>query len=255
MKRILVLILFLSATFRSYTQKAEPLDSDTVEYQNLINGQSLKVVYKGNGRTLTIAQKNKLLDSLPSIRREFVVNIRNGDTISEVHFFPARVLTSQTHTKEQPSHGGQLDIGLDNNGKNFPMFDWIDLDNNHLSTETLKGKVVVLNFWDLSCIPCIAEINDLNNLYRDIGDPNVEFIAVSNAGPEQLKKFLANKAFSYKQVARVDSKAFFSPFPGWPVHVVVDQTGIIRFIAFGKQKNLIEKLSGAIHGCLIVPAY
>jgi peroxiredoxin len=48
-----------------------------------------------------------------------------------------------------------------------------------LSLGSLRGKVVLLNFWATWCKPCEDEMPAMENLYRAIGDRDFELIAVS----------------------------------------------------------------------------
>src|SRR5688500_17791880 len=41
--------------------------------------------------------------------------------------------------------------------------------------ETLKGKVIVLDFWATWCAPCIAAIPHMNQLAKDLTDQPVVF--------------------------------------------------------------------------------
>jgi peroxiredoxin len=48
-----------------------------------------------------------------------------------------------------------------------------------LSLESLRGKVVLLNFWATWCKPCEEEMPAMENLYRTLGSRDFELIAVS----------------------------------------------------------------------------
>ena len=48
-----------------------------------------------------------------------------------------------------------------------------------ISMATLKGKVVVIDFWATWCGPCIAEMPNMKKLYAEYKDKGVEFIGIS----------------------------------------------------------------------------
>ena len=57
-----------------------------------------------------------------------------------------------------------------------------------------NGKVVLVNFWATWCMPCVAEMPSLNELYKDYGD-KVDFILVTQEGPDKVLPFLEKKQF------------------------------------------------------------
>ena len=61
--------------------------------------------------------------------------------------------------------------------KPFPQFS-VSTNNKECSNETLKGKVVFINFWFAACAPCMAEMDELNKLFEKFKqNKNFEFVS------------------------------------------------------------------------------
>ena len=72
----------------------------------------------------------------------------------------------------------------------------MDEDGNTLSLADFKGKAIFLNMWATWCPPCIAEMPNINKLYKEVGD-EVAFIMVSlDDDFETAKAFNKRKDFS-----------------------------------------------------------
>jgi len=56
--------------------------------------------------------------------------------------------------------------------------------------DALKGKVVVLEFWNTQCVPCIEAIPHLNELVEHFKNKPVVFLSVSDDAEDRLKPFL-----------------------------------------------------------------
>jgi thiol-disulfide isomerase/thioredoxin len=114
--------------------------------------------------------------------------------------------------------------------KPLPELEFTDLEGNFYNLAALKGKVVVLNFWFISCKPCVIEIPELNEIVEHFkGQKEVVFLAFAKDNPEKLEAFLSKKPYQYKIIP--NSKPFFQQLgiDSFPTHIIIDQESIIRF--------------------------
>ena len=58
-------------------------------------------------------------------------------------------------------------------------FSIADREGNNKSFADFEGEVVFLNIWATWCPPCIAEMPDINDLYNEMNDQQVNFVLVS----------------------------------------------------------------------------
>ena len=74
--------------------------------------------------------------------------------------------------------------------------------------ESVKGKVVLINFWATWCKPCVKEFPDLVKLQKEYNDSGFELVFISLDVPEDLNSKL--KPFLTKQ--GVDFTTYYSTF-------------------------------------------
>ncbi len=65
-----------------------------------------------------------------------------------------------------------------------------------LDAASLRGKVVVLEFWATWCGPCIASIPHLNRLAEKFRDQPVQFVAITAEDESKIRPFLAKRAIN-----------------------------------------------------------
>lgn len=119
-------------------------------------------------------------------------------------------------------------------GCNAPEFSAKTIDDVTISLSSLKGKVIVVNFWFESCAPCIADLPALNKLASEFKDREVVFVAFGRDADERIKKFLESKTFNYQHISRrYDLSYDYCVIAGWPMNMVIDQKGIVRYIKAG----------------------
>ena len=59
-----------------------------------------------------------------------------------------------------------------------------------LTLDEFKGKVLFLNFWSTSCMPCIEEMPGLIRLKASLGEPQIVFAAITADERPQVEDFL-----------------------------------------------------------------
>jgi len=96
------------------------------------------------------------------------------------------------------------------------------------SWESLRGKVVIIEFWATWCAPCIGAIPHLNTLADQFSDEPVQFIAISNEEREPVARLLQRREMRAWVVLDAN-KATFSAYSvvGIPHTVVVNPLGEI----------------------------
>ena len=61
----------------------------------------------------------------------------------------------------------------------FANFRAIDMDGRELTASSLRGRIVILDFWATWCAPCLAEVPTYQKLRREYDASKLEIIGVS----------------------------------------------------------------------------
>ena len=137
-----------------------------------------------------------------------------------------------------------------NQGDPLPHFNATTLDGKTISTEKLKGKIVVIKVWATWCGSCLAEMPELNELIQKYkSDTNVVFLAITDDSKEKVLKLLERIPSNYQQITDAkDIKLLFQPGPykEIPKHLVADKQGNIVFDEAGEIPNIAHILSQQI---------
>jgi cytochrome c biogenesis protein CcmG, thiol:disulfide interchange protein DsbE len=111
--------------------------------------------------------------------------------------------------------------------------------------ESLKGKVVILHFWQIGCSSCKLEMPAMDLLYSNYRKKGLEILAV-NVGQkkETVKAFAAELGVSYPLLIDPDEKsARLFGVTDVPRTYLVDRSGIVRYrILGGATPEILKKL-------------
>lgn len=118
-------------------------------------------------------------------------------------------------------------------GMPAPPFELTLIDGTKVSSEQLRGQVVVLNFWATWCVPCRTELPILDRYYaiRKAAGLRVFTIATESSLPlYQLKKLFAVMAIP--SARRI--KGPYQPIgDAVPSNYVIDRAGRVRYAKAG----------------------
>ncbi|WP_304064629.1 TlpA family protein disulfide reductase [Pedobacter glucosidilyticus] len=119
-------------------------------------------------------------------------------------------------------------------GDTFKYSNLTDIKGKKIAAKDLVGKILVINFWFVSCPPCRQEIPELNDLVKKFSnEKDVIFVAIALDQAESVENFLKLFPFNYSQVP--DGRYYADKFrvTQYPTHVIIDRTAKVSFHSVG----------------------
>lgn len=130
------------------------------------------------------------------------------------------------------------------------------------SSEELKGKVVLINFWYIACAPCMTEISYLNSLKEKYKEEDFVLLSIAPHTKQDLldfnsdsasifsaiRKYMAKTKIEFEVIAECNERtrtndSTIAPdcnrisgkynVQGFPCTFIINQNGIVEFVSSG----------------------
>ncbi len=141
-------------------------------------------------------------------------------------------------------------------GEAVPKFSFVLLNGEVISSDNLKGKDYVLDFWASWCVPCVENLPQINRLKSEFKDKlsvfsvNVDESSRKDSAQRIIEKY---QIFHFSVIRGLgDNDPLWKSFGGAnqnrltiPLYILVDKNGIVRYAADGgmQLKDLRQKIS------------
>ena len=137
--------------------------------------------------------------------------------------------TGSAQTSVKPEEGRKI----------APDFELLDSDGKNLKLSTLKGNVVLVNFWATWCHGCQVEIPWFIEFQKKYGDRGLVVVGVSmdDDGWKSVKPWLKEKKVTYRIVIGDEALGKQYGLDGMPLTVLIDREGKIADVNAGLAKK------------------
>jgi thiol-disulfide isomerase/thioredoxin len=166
-------------------------------------------------------------------------NLRGGHALTARDFAPAR----SPSLAAAPDTARTVAIG-----QVVPAWELATTDGRRIGSETLLGKIVVLDFWNTWCFICRTISPETRVLERELAGKGVQFVGVNLFETGDAAAYWKQSGASFPTVLRGEALAAMLDVSGQPAVAVIDAKGRLRYVEVGATADRTAHIRRAIEG-------
>jgi thiol-disulfide isomerase/thioredoxin len=130
-----------------------------------------------------------------------------------------------------------------------PDFSFTTYQRQDVSNASLRGKVVLVDFWGTWCPPCRESVPALRNLSKKYAGKAFQLVSVSSDDDEDVwKTFIKAERMDWLQYIDLPGEVLHAfKVDSFPTFVVLDKDGVVRFRQSGEGPQTEMELEDAIN--------
>jgi peroxiredoxin len=137
-------------------------------------------------------------------------------------------------------------------GNVAPAWTLYTADGKKTSLAQLKGKVVLMDFYFIGCMPCMRSLKPLNNLYEKYKGKNFVIASLTERdGKQSVLAFEKNYRLKYPGYINAADVVKAYHVKGFPTFYYIDKTGKIAGVHVGYGDDDFEQKATAVIGDLL----
>ncbi|WP_316790417.1 TlpA disulfide reductase family protein [Pedobacter frigoris] len=194
---------------------------------------------------------------LPVRRMMYSKWLESGKEAIDIYDFSLSIPTSDTEASVTSAFlSGPVKKELDKNnyetlriGSFAPKFSAVNVRNGRpVSQELLKGKVVLLDFWYLSCMPCKVLIPKIQRLQEKFKNEDVAIVGINvrDTSAKEIREFLKERKILFSQYYMAESMKTDYKLYAFPTTMIIGRDGQVKLVEIGEGEDTEQKLEQAI---------
>lgn len=150
------------------------------------------------------------------------------------------------YTLKENTHGKPAYLSLLN--QPAPAMQLQDFNGNNVTLSEMTGKVVLLDFWEVWCGPCVTSMPKVEALYKKYKDKGLAVMGVmcDSSQLEPARQLVAKNHYSFPQLIGNAGTRKNYKLNAVPMYALINKAGAISYIHAGFEETLEEQIRKAL---------